>query len=75
MFPTCIKIQLTQLAEPLINYELSYDLWQKVGADFTDWYRKGYLIIRNYFSKDSFLYHMNSTMACTVIDQLSEVLA
>ena len=35
-YPTCKKLNVTQLAEPLIGHDVPYSPWQRLGADFMD---------------------------------------
>ena len=49
--PTCIRFLPSQSAEPLINHEVPYISWWKIGVDFMDKDGKEYLIILDFFTK------------------------
>ena len=73
--PTCIRLSLTLLGEPLINYDVPQGPWQKLNADFMDMDGKIFLFIIDYFSKYPFLFLMCSTTADAVINCLTELFA
>ena len=73
-FPTFIKLQSTQLAEPLTSHTVLYSPRHKVGADFMD-LDKRYLIITDYFSNCPFIVWMPLFTTFTVFGCLTELVS
>ena len=70
-----MKIVPTLPAEPLINHNVPQGPWQKISVDFMKWDNKSYLLIKDYFSKISFLFLRSCTTVSAVINHLTELSA
>ena len=72
---TCIRQLFFLPAEPLINYNISQGLLQKISTNFMDWDDQRYLLIVDYSSKYPFLFQISSTTLTAVIYCLTELCA